>query len=98
VVVRELHVQYESEGWMHDHYVGGIRWAERRGKAGLVEERLVEATTGRPLARAWVVQLFIAQSGVAAFPDWFWEMIAAVEGGSVAESDGASRAPWGPPP
>jgi acyl-CoA thioesterase FadM len=98
VVVRELHVQYESEGWMHDRYVGGIRWAERRGKASLLEQRLVEATTARPLARAWVVQLFVAQTGVEAFPDWLWEMIAEVEGGPVPVSDGASRAPWGPPP
>jgi acyl-CoA thioesterase FadM len=97
VVVRELHVQYDSEGWMHERYVGGIRWAERRGKAGLVEERLVEAVTGRSLARAWVVQLFVTDDGVDAFPDWFWEMIATVEGGPVPE-DGSTRAPWGPPP
>lgn len=98
VVVRELHALYESEGWMRDRYVGGIRWAERRGKAGLVEERLVEATTARPLARAWVVQLLVTPEGVVAFPDWFWAMIAEVEGGPVPESDGAGRAPWGPPP
>jgi len=98
VVVRELHVQYESEGWMDDRFVGGIRWAERRGKAGLLEERLVEATTARPLARAWVVQLFVTPGGVEAFPDWFWEMIATVEGAPVPEREGASRSPWGPPP
>lgn len=97
VVVRELHVLYESEGWMHDRYVGGVRWAERRGKAGLVEERLVEATTGRPLARAFVVQLLVAPEGVEAFPDWFWAKIADVEGGPVPEADGATRAPWRPP-
>jgi acyl-CoA thioesterase FadM len=97
VVVRELHVLYESEGWMHDRYVGGIRWAERRGKAGLLEERLVEATTARPLARAWVVQLLVTPDGVDAFPDWFWEMVAGVEGGPIPERDATARAPWGPP-
>jgi acyl-CoA thioesterase FadM len=97
VVVREMHALYESEGWMHERFVGGIRWAERRGKAGLVEQRLVEATTGRALARAWVVQLMVAPDGVAAFPDFFWEMVAAVEGAPVPASDTAARTPWGPP-
>ena len=97
VVVRELHVLYESEGWMHDRYVGSIRWAERRGKASLLEERLVEATTARPLARAWVVQLLVTPDGVAAFPDWLWAMVAEAEGGPVPAADGATRAPWGPP-
>jgi acyl-CoA thioesterase FadM len=97
VVVREIHAQYESEGWMHERYVGAVRWSERRGKAGLVEQRLVEATTARPLARAWVVQLLVTPEGVAAFPDWFWEQVAAIEGGAIPETGGASRAPWGPP-
>jgi acyl-CoA thioesterase FadM len=98
VVVREIHAQYESEGWMHERYVGAVRWSERRGKAGLVEQRLVDAATARPLARAWVVQLLVTPDGVAAFPDWFWEQVAEIEGGRIPESDGASRAPWGPPP
>ena len=46
VVVRELHVQYDTEGWLDEQFVGATRWAARRGKAGLVEQRLVEATTG----------------------------------------------------
>ena len=97
VVVRELHVQYESEGWMTERYVGAVRWAQRRGKAGLVEQRLVEATTARPLARAWVVQLYVTRTGVEAFPDFFWDMIAEIEGAPVPAADGAARAPWGPP-
>jgi acyl-CoA thioesterase FadM len=97
VVVRELHVLYESEGWMHDRYVGGMRYAEQRGKAALLEERLVEATTARPLARAWVVQLLVTSDGVAPFPDWFWEMVAGVEGGPIPERDATARAQWGPP-
>ena len=26
IVVRELHVKYESEGWMHERYVGATSW------------------------------------------------------------------------
>jgi acyl-CoA thioesterase FadM len=97
VVVREMHALYESEGWMHERFVGGIRWAERRGKAGLVEQRLVETTTGRALARAWVVQLLVTPEGVAPFPEWFWDMVATVEGAPVPTAEGAARTPWGPP-
>jgi acyl-CoA thioesterase FadM len=97
VVVREMHALYESEGWMHERFVGGIRWAERRGKAGLVEQRLVETTTGRALARAWVVQLLVTPEGVAPFPEWFWDMVATVEGAPVPTAEDAARTPWGPP-
>ncbi len=48
VVVRELHVQYETEGWMHERFVGAIAWRARRGKSGLVEQRLVEADDRTP--------------------------------------------------
>jgi acyl-CoA thioesterase FadM len=97
VVVRELHVQYESEGWLHESFVGGTSWRARRAKSGLVEQRLVEASTARPLARAWVVQLLVGSDGrVEAFPDWFWEAVAGVEGGPVPEWDDERR-PWGPP-
>ena len=51
VVVRELHVVYDSEGWMHERYVGAMRISQRRGKAGVVEQALVDAGTGRSLAR-----------------------------------------------
>lgn len=97
VVVRELHVQYETEGWMHEHFVGATAWRARRGKSALVEQRLVEAETARPLARAWVVQLLVSPEGVAAFPDWAWDAIAAVEGAAIPEWP-ADRRPWGPPP
>lgn len=95
VAMRELRALYESEGWMHERYVGGVRIAHRRGKAGLVEQRLVEATTARPLARAWCVQLLVASQGVIDWPDFYWEMVAEIDGPAV-ELDGA-HAPWGPP-
>ncbi len=97
VVVRELHVQYDTEGWMHEQYVGATAWRARRGKSALIEQRLVEAATGRPLARAWVVQLLVGPNGVASFPDWLWDSVAAVEGAPIPEWP-AERRPWGPPP
>jgi acyl-CoA thioesterase FadM len=93
VVVRELHVEYQSEGLMHERFVGATRWSARRGKSGLVEQRLVEATTGRPLARAWVVQLLVEPAGVEPFPDWLWERIGEVEGGPIPVLD-ATRRDW----
>jgi acyl-CoA thioesterase FadM len=98
VVVRELHVLYEREGWMHERYVGATRYVERRGKAGIVEQRLVEAAGGAPLARAWIVQLLVGADGaVTDWPDWFWEMVGDIQGAPVPTIDAARRAPWGPP-
>jgi acyl-CoA thioesterase FadM len=97
VVVRELHVQYETEGWMHERFVGAVAWRARRGKSGLVEQRLVEAATARPLARAWIVHLLVGSDGrVEEFPDWFWDAVGAVEGAPLPEWP-AARTPWGPP-
>jgi acyl-CoA thioesterase FadM len=97
VVVRELHVEYQSEGRMHERFVGATRWGGRRGKSGLVEQRLVEATTGRPLARAWVVQLYVGPDGVEAFPEWLWDRIGEVEGAPIPTLDATARRTWGPP-
>jgi acyl-CoA thioesterase FadM len=98
VVVRELHLLYESEGWMHEAYVGATRVAARRGKAAVLEQRLVEAASARPLARAWVVQLLVDSTGaVVAWPDWFFEMVAAVQGAPVPVRVPATRPTWGPP-
>jgi acyl-CoA thioesterase FadM len=97
VVVRESHVLYESEGWMHERFVGATRVAERRGKAGILEQRLVEATSARPVARAWFVQLLVAVEGVVDWPEWYWGMVAEVEGAPVPVATGPARLPWGPP-
>ena len=97
VVVRELRVEYQSEASMHERFVGATRWSARRGKSGLVEHRLVEAMTARPVARAWVVQLYLGPTGaVEPFPDWFWDLVAEVEGAPVPEVPD-DRRPWGPP-
>jgi len=97
VVVRELHVQYDSEGWMHEGYVGGTRISQRRGKSGIHEQHLVEASTGRSLAQAWLVQLLVGADGrVIEWPDWYWEKIAEVEGTPALTND-VTRVAWGPP-
>lgn len=97
VVVRDLRVEYQSEASMDERFVGATRWAARRGKSGLVEQRLVEQATARPVARAWVVQLYLGATGaVESFPDWFWDLVEATEGAPVPIVDDARR-PWGPP-
>jgi acyl-CoA thioesterase FadM len=98
VVVREIHVRYDREGWMHERYVGGMRIAQRRGKAAIVEHALAAAESGERIAAAWLVQLLVGPDGrVTDWPDWYWEMVAAVEGAPVPVVDAAPRVPWGPP-
>ena len=50
VAARELHVLYESEGQPGESFVGAMRYTRRDGKALILEERLVEADTGRDRA------------------------------------------------
>ena len=59
VAAREVHVLYESEGLPDEEFVGAMRYVRREGKAAVLEQRLVEAETGRAVARAWVVQLLV---------------------------------------
>lgn len=96
LVVRELHVSYDSEGWMHERYVGASRVEHRRGKAVILNQRLVEATTGRSLARAWVLQLLLSPERVIEFPDLYLDMVEKVQGAPVPRLE-ASRTEWGPP-
>lgn len=97
VVVRDLRVEYQSEASMDERFVGATRWAARRGKSGIAEQRIVEQTTARPVARAWVVQLHLGPTGeVEPFPDWYWALIEATEGRPVPVIEDA-RGPWGPP-
>jgi acyl-CoA thioesterase FadM len=98
VVVRELHVLYESEGWMHERYVGATRYTQARGKAAIVEQRLVEADAGRPLARCWIVQLLVDADGrVTDWPSFFYDMVRDVQGAPLVTVADATRPPWGPP-
>lgn len=97
VVVRELHVQYESEGRISEGFVGATRISRRQGKAGFIEQRLVEAGDARPVARAWIVQLLVDGGRATEWPGWYWDRVAAVEGGPVPDVPATPRAPFGPP-
>jgi len=98
VVVRETHVRYDREGWMHERYVGGMRIAQRRGKAAIVEHALAAAESGERIAAAWLVQLLVGPDGrVTDWPDWYWDRVAAIEGSPVPAVADAPRTPWGPP-
>src|SRR5439155_25074355 len=57
VVAAEVHVLYESEGRPDEDYIGAMRYVRREGRAAIIEQRLVEATAARAVARAWIVQL-----------------------------------------
>jgi acyl-CoA thioesterase FadM len=97
LVVRELHVSYDSEGWMNEQYVGATRVEHRRGKALILDQRLVEASTGRSLARAWVLQLLVSpEGGVIEFPDLYLDLVEKVQGAPVPKFE-ATRTAWGPP-
>ncbi len=97
LVVRELHVAYDSEGWMHEQYAGATRVAQRRGKALILEQRLVEAASARSLSRAWVLQLLVDADGkVIDFPDLYFELAEDAQGAPVPEV-AANRTEWGPP-
>jgi acyl-CoA thioesterase FadM len=97
VVARELHVLYETEGLPGESFVGGVRVSRRQGKAGIVEQRLVESAAGRPIARAWVVQLLVREGVAVPWPDWYWELVAGAQGGPVPGAAPVARPAWGPP-
>lgn len=97
VVVRELHIAYDREATIADELVGCVRVTARRGKAKIVEQRLVDAVRDVTVARAWAVQLFVEEGVVRAFPDFYWDAIHTAEGRVIpAEPRGPER-PWGPP-
>jgi acyl-CoA thioesterase FadM len=79
VVVRELHIAYDREATIDDELVGCVRIAARRGKAKIVEQRIVDAARDLPVARSWAVQLLVEQGAVREFPDFYWDAIAAAE-------------------
>jgi acyl-CoA thioesterase FadM len=96
VVARELHVLYESEGLPSDRYVGAMRYVRREGRAAIIEQRLVEARSARAIARAWVVQLLARDGSTVAFPDFYFALVAGIEGREIERLPSVRRA-WGPP-
>jgi acyl-CoA thioesterase FadM len=98
VVARELHVLYESEAVPGEELAGALRYAHRNGKAAIVEQRIVERVTGRPIARAWVVQLLACDGRAIDWPDEYFAAVEAFEGRTVERRARRGAPPWGPPP
>ena len=97
VAAREVHVLYESEGLPDEEFVGALRYLRREGKAAVLEQRLVEAAGGRPVARAWVVQLLVQNGQVVDWPDTYFSRVAEIEGREIPAGPRRPAADWGPP-
>ena len=97
IAARELHVLYESEGLPGEHFVGAMKYVGREGKAAVLEQRIVEATTGRSIARAWVVQLLVQQGTVVEWPARYFERVAEIEGAELPVRARCAPRAWGPP-
>jgi len=97
VAAKEVHVLYESEGMPGESFVGAQRYVRREGKAAVLEQRLVEASTGRAVARAWVLQLLVQRGSVIAWPDAYFSRVTAIEGREIPIIPRRPAAPWGPP-
>ena len=97
VVVRELHIAYDREATIADVLVGCVRVSARRGKAKIIEQRIVDTARDAVVARAWVVQLHVVDGMVVEFPDFYWDAIAVAEGRVIPREPRRGPAPWGPP-
>jgi len=97
IAAREVHVLYESEGRPGEDFVGGMRYLEHVGKSAVLEQRLVEATAGRPIARAWVVQLLVQRGQVIDWPTRYFDRVAEIEGRAIPVRPRPAQLPWGPP-
>jgi acyl-CoA thioesterase FadM len=97
VAAREVHVLYESEGLPDEEFVGAMRYVRREGKAAVLEQRLVEAATGRGVARAWAVQLLVQNGKVVDWPDAYFARVAAIEGRAIPVGPRRPASDWGPP-
>ena len=97
IAAREVHVLYESEGRPGEEFVGGMKYVEHVGKSAVLEQRIVEATTGRPIARAWVVQLLVQRGQVIDWPARYFDRVAEIEGRVIPARPRPAPAPWGPP-
>jgi acyl-CoA thioesterase FadM len=97
IAARELHVLYESEGLPGESFVGGMKYVARDGKAAVLEQRIVEAASGRPIARAWVVQLLLRDGTVVDWPEPYFDRVAEIEGRPLPAQPRSAGAPWGPP-
>jgi acyl-CoA thioesterase FadM len=96
VAAKEVHVLYESEAFPGESFLGGMRYVRREGKASVLEERIVEATTGRSVARAWVLQLLVQNGTVIDWPDLYFARVAEIDGREIPVEP-RRHTPWGPP-
>jgi acyl-CoA thioesterase FadM len=97
IAAREVHVLYESEGLPGERFVGAMKYVGREGKSAVLEQRIVEAGAGRPIARAWVVQLLVQHGAVVEWPARYFERVAEIEGRELPVRPRSSPPPWGPP-
>jgi len=97
VAAKEVHVLYETEGFPGESFVGAVRYVRREGKAAVLEQRLVEAATGRAVARAWVLQLLVQRGAVIDWPDTYFSRVAAIEGREIPRGPRRPAVEWGPP-
>lgn len=95
VVAAEAHVLYESEGRPDEQYVGAMRYVRREGRAAIIDQRLVEAGSGRAVAHGWFVQLLARDGAVVDWPDFYFALVAGVEGHEIQQRP-SNRRPWGP--
>jgi acyl-CoA thioesterase FadM len=98
VVVRELHVRYDREAVLADVLAAGVRVSQRRGKAKIVEQRIVDVTRDTTVADAWAVQLLVHDGRAVEFPQFYWDALASLEGAPIPSLPPGSRPAWGPPP
>lgn len=96
VAAREVHVLYESEGRPDEAFVTALRYVRREGKALVLEQRLLERQTARPVARAWVVQLLVQDGEVVEWPRSYVERVEEIGDRSLPVRP-RSTIPWGPP-
>jgi acyl-CoA thioesterase FadM len=97
VAAKEVHVLYESEGLPGESFVGAMRYVRREGKAAILEQRLVEASTGRAVARVWVLQLLVQRGAVIDWPDSYFSRVAEIEGREIPRGPRRPPREWGPP-
>jgi acyl-CoA thioesterase FadM len=97
IAAREVHVLYESEGRPDERLVGGMKYVGRDGKAAVLEQRIVEAGAGRPIARAWVVQLLVQAGKVVEWSPRYLERVSEIEGRPLPARTRSAPQAWGPP-
>jgi acyl-CoA thioesterase FadM len=97
IAARELHVLYESEGLPGERFLGGMKYVGREGKAAVLEQRIVESSGGRAIARAWVVQLLVQRGTVVEWPARYFDRVGEIEGREIPVRPRSTSRPWGPP-